>query len=85
MALGTKRADLCVEYGAYKYPIELKLLENLRSRGHTIEQISDYMDKCGSMEGWLIIFDRDTQKPWDEKNYFKEENINGKRICTAGC
>ena len=85
MALGTKRADICVEYGACKYPIELKLLENLRSREHTIEQLSDYMDKCGSIEGWLIIFDRDTQKPWDEKIYFKEENINGKRICTAGC
>jgi len=85
MSLGTKRADLCVLYGEHKYPIELKLLQNVRSHAHSLEQISEYMDKCGSDTGWLVIFDRDTEKPWDDKIYTNEENINGKRIVVAGC
>jgi hypothetical protein len=85
MALGTKRADLCVLYGEHKYPVEIKILQNERSRAHSLEQISEYIDKCGSNAGWLVVFDRDTQKSWDEKIYIKEENINGKRILSAGC
>jgi len=85
MALGTKRSDLCVVYGEHKYPIELKLLQNIRSHANSLNQIYEYMDKCGSDTGWLVIFDRDTEKPWDEKIYMKEENVNGKRIVVAGC
>jgi hypothetical protein len=44
-----------------------------------------YMDKIGSNTGWLVIFDRDTEKCWDEKIYMKTENINGKTITVAGC
>jgi len=85
MALGTKRADLCVLYGEHKYPIELKLLHNMRSYEDSLNQIAEYMDKCGSDSGWLVIFDRDTKKTWDDKIYVKEENLNGKRIFIAGC
>ncbi|MCL2127077.1 MAG: ATP-binding protein [Treponema sp.] len=85
MALGTKRADLCVLYGEYKYPVELKLLHNIRNYADSLNQISGYADKCGSDSGWLVIFDRDADKPWDEKIYTKEEKVNGKRIFVAGC
>jgi hypothetical protein len=84
MALGAKRADLCVIYDGQKYPIELKILQNERKRSESINQILSYMDKCGADAGWLVIFDRDTKKPWDEKIYMKEETVNGKRFTVAG-
>ena len=85
MALGTKRADLCVIYDGNKYPIELKILQNIRSHSESLEQILTYMDKVGSDIGWLVIFDRDTKKSWDEKIYMREESVNGKKIVVAGC
>jgi hypothetical protein len=85
MALGTKRVDLCVVYGEHKYPIELKILQSIKDPSKSVEQILDYMDKVGSDNGWLVIFDRDTEKPWDEKVYMREENVDGKRIVVAGC
>ena len=85
IALGTKRADLCIDYGERKYPIELKLLHNIRNYENALSQIAEYADKCGSDSGWLVIFDRDTKKSWDDKIYVKEENLNGKRIFVAGC
>jgi hypothetical protein len=84
MALEKTRADLCVVYDGQKYPIELKILQNERSRSDSLNQILGYMDKCGSNTGWLVIFDRDKGKSWDEKIYMKEEIVNGKRVVVAG-
>jgi hypothetical protein len=85
MALGSRRVDLCVIYGNHKYPIELKILQNIRDHSRVLEQILEYMDKVGSNDGWLVIFDRHTEKSWEDKIYMREENVNGKRIVVAGC
>jgi hypothetical protein len=75
---------LCVIYDGQKYPVEIKILQNERSRTESLNQISAYMDKIGSDAGWLVIFDRDAEKSWDEKIYMREETVNGKRITAAG-
>ena len=85
MSLGTKRADLCVVYGERKYPVELKIQQSMRSLPESLKQVSEYMDKTGADTGWLVIFDRDTEKPWDDKIYMKEEQVDGKKITVAGC
>jgi len=50
-----------------------------------IEQILGYMDKVGSDSGWLVIFDRDTGKSWDEKIYTRIETAGEKRVAVVGC
>ena len=85
MALGSMRADLCIVYDGNRYPIELKILQNMRNYTESLEQTASYMDKVGSNIGWLVIFDRDTKKSWDEKIYMKEETIGNKKIVVAGC
>ncbi len=83
MALGTKRADICIEWENQKYPIELKILRSEKAKD--LSQISTYMDKCGTNEGWLVLFDRDASKSWDEKLYVKEVEEAGKKITVFGC
>jgi hypothetical protein len=85
MALGKKRADLCVVYNGQKYPVELKIFRNEKSISDGIRQLSSYMDKTGSSTGWLVLFDKDAKKPWDEKIYTREEAVNGRKIVIAGC
>jgi len=68
MALGRKRVGICLEYKEQKYPIEIKIFRNNKSITDGLEQTFEYMEKCGSDEGWLVVFDRDNGKPW-EKNY----------------
>jgi hypothetical protein len=85
MALGTGRCDLCVVYEGQKYPIELKILQSMRNQSQKFEQILKYMDSIGADAGWLVIFDKDTEKSWDEKVYTKVENFDGKRVMVAGC
>jgi hypothetical protein len=85
MAIGRKRADLCVVYDGRKYPIELKILQNMRGNAKGIEQILGYMDKVGSNTGWLVVFDRDPKKSWSKKIYTRVEKVGEKRVTVVGC
>jgi hypothetical protein len=85
MAVGTRQADLCVIYESQKYPIELKILQNEKSRADSKAQILAYMDRVGSNSGWLVIFDQSAKKSWGKKIYMKKEKVNGKEITIAGC
>jgi hypothetical protein len=84
MALGRKRVDLCVVYEGQKYPVELKILRNEKSLPDGLEQLSAYMDKAGASEGWLVLFDRSAEKPWEDKLYMRQEMHKGKHITVAG-
>jgi hypothetical protein len=42
------------------------------------------MDRCGSSEGHLIIFDRDPEKTWEEKIFRRNETHDGKTITVWG-
>jgi len=63
--------------------LELKILYN--SLELTIEeglsQIKTYMDKCGTNQGHLLIFDRRTNRTWEEKVW--DKTIDG--IHVWGC
>jgi hypothetical protein len=87
--LGKKRTDLMVLWkhaaGVQRVVIELKIkygtLEKTIEEG--LEQTSEYMDKCGTDEGHLVIFDRSPDKTWDEK-IFQRSEAAGKIILVWG-
>jgi hypothetical protein len=85
MATGTDRLDLCIAYKGKKYPIELKINRGKQSIEKGIEQTLGYMDTLGCAEGWLVVFDRDREKSWDEKIYQKTEKQNEKTVYIFGC
>ena len=85
MAEGTKRLDLCVQYREAKYPIELKLRYGEKTYQEGQNQLADYMEKLGSIEGWLIVFDRRKKTPWSEKIFWKTQEVKGKTIHIVGC
>ena len=85
MAAGRERLDLCITYKEKKYPVELKINRGKQSIERGIEQTLRYMDTLGCTEGWLVAFDRDTEKPWNEKIYQKPETVNGKTVHVFGC
>jgi hypothetical protein len=85
MALGRMRADICVVYKDGKYPIELKILQNQRSLAESLKQTAAYMDRMGATEGWLVLFDKDREKSWDEKIYMRKESVDNRVITVVGC
>lgn len=79
--LGKQRTDLLVIWphkgGIQEAVLELKL--RYGSTEKTIEkglaQTLKYMDKCGTKEGYLIIFDRRKKITWKEKIFKKTRRI----------
>ena len=83
MALGSTRLDLCVEFGKFRYAVELKM-KRMFSPEKSYPQLLGYLDKLGLAEGWMAIFDEDKTKPWDEKLFLRDETFNGKTIHVVG-
>jgi hypothetical protein len=88
-ALGRGRVDICVRYGQRKYPIELKVSDAgtaKRAKTDGLAQMARYMDESGAKEGWLVIFDRDPGKSWDEKITWTAESLpDGGMVQVVGC
>ena len=84
MALGKKRVDLCIEWQNQKYPIEIKIFKNNKTITDGLEQTYEYMEKCGGNEGWLVVFDRDTNKSWEEKLFIRSESYKDKTVTVIG-
>ncbi|KPA16410.1 ATPase domain protein, prokaryote domain protein [Candidatus Magnetomorum sp. HK-1] len=88
--LGRKRTDLLIVWPKstpkQEIVIELKirygLTENVIKDG--LEQTALYMDKCGTEEGHLVIFDRRTTVGWDEKIFYTSKVFNEKKIHVWG-
>jgi hypothetical protein len=47
--------------------------------------VAKYAESFGVQKAWLIIFDRDTNKPWEEKIYFNSTTVDNKTISIVGC
>jgi hypothetical protein len=77
-AAGTKRFDLCILFNKNKYAIELKINYGPKTFPDGLTQMAEYMDKVGEKEGWLVIFDRNPDKSWDERIYWKTEEYDEK-------
>ena len=83
MALGSKRLDLCVEFGKFRYAVELKMRRNF-SPTESPAQLAGYLDHLGLTEGWMAIFDEDMSKSWDEKIYTRDMELDGKTLHLIG-
>jgi hypothetical protein len=89
-ALGRKRVDLYALYKGVSYPVELKTKSpkanfSENDLNKSLKQLRSYMDKCGSKQGWLVIFDLDWVKSWDEKITWETTNFEGVTIHIIGC
>ena len=83
MALGYGRLDLCIEFGRFRYAVELKMKKRF-SPEKSYAQLVGYLDRLGLQEGWMPIFDEDKTKPWEEKLFLRDEVVNGKTIHVVG-
>ena len=85
LAEGTKRLDLCVHYQGIDYPIELKLRYGEKTYIEGKQQLTQYIDKLGCSEGWLIMFDRRKRVSWKKKIFWRTQHLKGNTIHIVGC
>ena len=82
--LGTKRVDLLIVWKKQKIVIELKVKRQEADVVKGLTQAAEYMDKSGATEGYLVVFDRNAKKSWEEKISRHSEKVQGKTIEVFG-
>ncbi len=88
--VGRKRTDLLVVWHVgevrQKSVIECKLrrngLDSVVAKG--LAQTREYMDRCGTDEGHLLIFDRSEERSWEERVFRQDEKAGGKPVTVWG-
>ncbi len=86
--LGRGRTDLLIEWGPQRQreAVECKLRRNglKRTIAKGLEQLGEYMQRCGTASGHLVIFDRSESRSWDEKVFRREESVGGRKVAVWG-
>lgn len=86
MALGKKAMDLGISFRGAKYAVECKKRTFYdKSHEKAYAQIYAYMDRLGVSEGWLMVFDTDFTKPWEERIASEDIAREGKTIHLLFC
>jgi len=81
MALGKRAMDLGVIFRGAKYAVECKKLSFYeKSHEKAYDQVCGYMDRLGVDEGWLVVFDPDLTKPWEDRIGLDEVAWNGRAV-----
>ncbi|MDQ1354497.1 MAG: hypothetical protein QG657_4806 [Acidobacteriota bacterium] len=83
MAVGNGRVDLLVKFNGRRTAVELKIKRGEQSIEKAKQQLSNYLDRLGLAEGYLVIFDPGTGA-WEEKLYYRETAFNNKKISMVG-
>ncbi len=81
-ALGRKRVDLLIFWNNQRIVIELKIDRGPQTIPDGLQQTSNYMNTNNATEGHLIVFNRKSNKSWDEKIFVQQHEI-GKDIITV--
>jgi hypothetical protein len=83
---GQGYADIVIKYAGRNYVIEVKLKDNHQGPTANLKQLLGYMDGLLVNEGWLVVFDRKSEKSWKEKITWETViTPNGEIIHIVGC
>jgi hypothetical protein len=83
MAVGNGRLDMLVKFKKQEFALEIKIKRDRISIEEGKEQLSNYLDRLGLSEGYLVIFDTGKKK-WSQKIYYKDTTHNNKKIVMVG-
>ena len=89
--VGRRRMDLAVIWPLKAGPEQRVVVECKLMRGgleatlrEGLPQTAAYMDRWGTKEGHLAVFDRSSARPWSEKLFRTEEAFEGRRVTVWG-
>jgi hypothetical protein len=97
MAIGSGHISILLEFASERFPLLLKLQRDRYSDQDALKQILHFLNQVGMDHGYLILFETNSQVPWEEcaygmefqipwekRIYWKDIEQNGKKIKLIG-
>lgn len=86
-ALGMGRLDLLVHFEGNRYPVEIKVRQAKSADPVPLglRQLGEYMQRCNTSEGWLVIFDRRPRRSWKQRISWQTVTADHHTIHIIGC
>lgn len=84
MAVGNGRTDLVIYFGPDCFVLELKLKYDSYSEPEGLEDLAAYLDKLGEGRGYLVLFEINAAKTWEERIRWEERIQDGKTLTLVG-
>ncbi|WP_207679794.1 ATP-binding protein [Desulfonema magnum] len=75
MELGSRHLSLLLEFASERFAMELKLQRNRYSEDEGLKEIVRYLNRIGMDQGYLILFETNSQIPWEECTYRLDSQI----------
>jgi hypothetical protein len=83
--LGRRALDLVVEWRGQRHAIEVKVRRGTVTEERALDQVTEYLERLGLPEGWLVMFDLRSTARWDERLTSREVEHRGRRVHVVGC
>jgi hypothetical protein len=83
--LGRGALDLLITWRGSRHVVEVKLRRDTQTEERALDEVVRYLDHAGLEEGWLVLFDLRSTRPWSERLTRETVERAGKRIHVAGC
>lgn len=83
--LGRRALDLLVSWRDERFVLELKVRRDSETEPEALTQIGRYLDLTGLSEGWLVLFDLRSARPWADRLYRREARVGDRRVHVVGC
>jgi hypothetical protein len=84
MAVGNGRSDLVIYFGDDCFVLELKLNYDAWSEEDGLQQLAAYLDRLGEGRGYLILFELESSKSWEERIRWQTRQQDGKNLTLVG-
>jgi hypothetical protein len=84
-ALGKGALDLLITWKSQRIAIEMKVRNRPTAEARGLEQLGRYLGSLGLDEGWLVLFEPRSERPWSERLFTRTEWVDGRTVHVVGC
>ncbi len=75
MELGSRHLSLLLDFASERFAMELKLQRDRYSEDEGLKEMVRYLKRIGMDHGYLILFETNSQVPWEECTYRLDSQI----------
>lgn len=83
-AVGSGRCEILLIFGSEHFALTLKIRRNPYSEPDGLSEMLGYLNRLNLEQGYLILFESDSQIPREKRIYRKDIRLEGKRIVLVG-